>query len=98
MIKIMYKGVISMDLVIIMLLPYIIVLLSQIFYKKKHLKNGKKTDSTEHLVVVVFGNSVLAYICSNSAFTDTMRTTIIGLFTVLYIIFWVICLGIDNKK
>ncbi len=87
-----------MDLVIIMLIPYIIVLLSQIFYKKKHLKNSKKTDSTEHFIAVVCGNGILAYVCSSSAFTATMRTTIIGLFTVLYIIFWVICLGIDNKK
>ena len=87
-----------MDLVIIMLIPYIIVLLSQIYYKKKHLKNGKKTDSTEHFIAVVCGNGILAYVCSNSTFTATMRTTIIGLFTVLYIIFWVICLGIDNKK
>ncbi|WP_346873903.1 hypothetical protein [Clostridium sp. UBA5988] len=87
-----------MDLVIIMLIPYIIVLVLQIFYKKKHLKNGKKTDNIEHLVIVVFGNSTLAYVCSNSDFTDIMRTTIIGIFTVLYVIFWVVCLGIDNKK
>ncbi len=40
----------------------------------------------------------LAYVCSNSDFTDIMRTTIIGIFTVLYVIFWVVCLGIDNKK
>jgi len=80
-----------------MLIPYILVLVSQIFYKKKHVKNGKKTDDFEQLFVVVCGNSMLAYVCSNSTFTATMRTSIIGLSTILYIIFWVICLGIDNK-
>lgn len=87
-----------MGLIISTVMIYSVILGIDILGKKKNMKKGKKTNVMDHFVVVIAGNGVLAYVCSNSTYTDSMRTTIIALFTVLYVLFWVICIKIDNKN
>jgi len=52
----------------------------------------------EHFIVVVLGNSMLAYICSNYTYTDSMYTSIIVLFIVLGVLLELVCLKMDNEK
>lgn len=87
-----------MGLIIIMTIPYVIVLISQTLFKKKSIRNGKKTDNMGELIVTVFGNGILVHVCSSPSFTANMRAMIITLFTGLYIIFWMANLSIGNKE
>lgn len=87
-----------MGLIIIMTIPYVIVLISQILHKKKTIRNGKRTDNMGELIVTVFGNGILVHACSSTSFTANMRAMIITLFTGLYIIFWMANLSIGNKE
>lgn len=87
-----------MGLIIIMSIPYIILLVTQVLHKKKSIRIGEKTDNIEELIITIFGNSMLVYVSSNQSFTSSMRTVIIIIFTVLYIIFWLVSFAISNKE
>lgn len=87
-----------MGLIISTVILYSIILGIDILVKKNDRKKGKKINGMDHLIVVVVGNGILSYICSSSNYTDSMRTTIIAIFTVLYVLFGLICLKIDNEK
>lgn len=87
-----------MGLIISTVMLYSIILGIDILGKRKNIKKGQKTNAMDHFVVVIAGNGILAYVCSNSTYTDSMRTIIIALFTVLYVLFWIICIKMNSKN
>lgn len=86
-----------MGLVLYSVIPYSIWLIISIFNYNKEYKKGKDTFQVSQLINIMFYSGGLAFHTTNVDFTRDMLATLIGMYAILYSIYWVICLFIKRK-
>ena len=86
-----------MGLILYSLIPYIIWSIISIFNYKKACKNGKDIFQISQLINIMFYSGGLAFYATNLDFTRDMVATMIGMYAILYSVYWVICLFIKRK-
>lgn len=86
-----------MGFVIYAVISYMIWLGIDVFRYNKNLKKGKDTFQTNQLMNVMVSNGGLATYSTNVDFSKDMIATMIGLYAVIYIVYWVTCLYVRSK-
>ena len=86
-----------MGFVIYSIIPYVIWLGIDVFRYNKNFKKGKDTFQINQLANVGVASGSLAAFSSNIDFTKNMTATMIGLYAMVYAVYWVVCLFIRRK-
>jgi hypothetical protein len=86
-----------MGLVIISVISYMIWLGIDLYRYNKNLKKGKDTFQINQLVNVMVCNGSLASFSTNVDLSKNMIATMIGLYAVVYAVYWVTCLFVRRK-
>ncbi|MBZ9606708.1 hypothetical protein G9F73_002500 [Clostridium estertheticum] len=86
-----------MGILIYSAIPYMIWLGTDVFRYNKNLKKGKDTFQINQLVNVMFSSGGLGFYSTNVDFSKDMIATLIGLYAVIYTVYWVICLFVRSK-
>lgn len=86
-----------MALVIYSVIPYMIWLGIDFFRYNKNLKKGKDTFQINQIGNVMFSSANLAGFSGNFDFSKDMIITMIGLYAVLYVVYWFACLFVRRK-
>jgi len=72
-----------------------------LFKRNKNIDKQSKDnmgDSTEGLILAIIGSGILSQLCTSSLYTADMRGLALISFTLIYLIFLIICMLIASKK